>query len=134
MSEYGPHLRAVYAPAAGEPSSRGAVDGVTPPRGRGGSGRFLTERRLPQDGRVGLTIDGRHVDVRVVTLPSVHGESDVLRILDKESIRLELEELGMQQHELERFRRSFRRAHGAVLATGPTGRASRRPCPARCSS
>jgi type IV pilus assembly protein PilB len=81
----------------------------------------ISERRLPQDGRVGLTVEGRHVDVRVVTIPSVHGESVVLRILDKESIRLELDKLGIQEHELQLFRRSFRRAHGAVLATGPTG-------------
>jgi type IV pilus assembly protein PilB len=81
----------------------------------------IAERRLPQDGRVGLTVDGRHVDVRAVTIPSVHGESVVLRILDKESIRLELEKLGFQPHELERFRRAFGRAHGAVLTTGPTG-------------
>jgi type IV pilus assembly protein PilB len=81
----------------------------------------ISERRLPQDGRVGLTIEGRHVDVRVVTLPSVHGESVVLRILDKDSISLDLEELGMQEHELERFRRAFKRAHGGVLSTGPTG-------------
>jgi type IV pilus assembly protein PilB len=81
----------------------------------------ISERRVPQDGRVGLTIEGRHVDVRVVTLPSVHGESVVLRILDKESIKLELGKLGMQDQELVRFRRAFTRAHGAVLATGPTG-------------
>jgi len=81
----------------------------------------ISERRLPQDGRVGLTIDGRHVDVRVVTIPSVHGESVVLRILDKEGIKLELDKLGMQQPELERFRQAFHRSHGAVLATGPTG-------------
>ncbi|MBV9310841.1 MAG: Flp pilus assembly complex ATPase component TadA, partial [Solirubrobacterales bacterium] len=81
----------------------------------------IAERRLPQDGRVGLNIEGRHVDVRVVTIPSVHGESVVLRILDKESIELDLDKLGLQEHELERFRRSFRRSHGAVLATGPTG-------------
>jgi type IV pilus assembly protein PilB len=81
----------------------------------------ISERRLPQDGRVGLTIEGRHVDVRVVTIPSVHGESVVMRILDKESVRLELDRLGMAPHELERFRRAFKRAHGAVLATGPTG-------------
>jgi type IV pilus assembly protein PilB len=81
----------------------------------------ISERRLPQDGRVGLTIEGRHVDVRVVTIPSVHGESVVLRILDKESIRLELDKLGFQEHELQLFRRSFNRAHGAVLAAGPTG-------------
>jgi type IV pilus assembly protein PilB len=81
----------------------------------------ISVRRLPQDGRVGLTVEGRQVDVRVVTLPSVHGETVVLRILDKESIRLELEKLGMAEQELTRFRSSFTRAHGAVLATGPTG-------------
>ncbi len=81
----------------------------------------IAERRLPQDGRVGLTIEGRQVDVRVVTIPSVHGESVVLRILDKESIRLELDRLGMSPPELDRFRRSFHRSHGAVLTTGPTG-------------
>jgi type IV pilus assembly protein PilB len=81
----------------------------------------ISERRIPQDGRVGLTVDGRHVDLRAVTLPSVHGESVVLRILDKSAIRLELEKLGMQPHELDRFRRAYTRAHGAVLTTGPTG-------------
>jgi type IV pilus assembly protein PilB len=81
----------------------------------------ISIRRLPQDGRVGLTVEGRQVDVRVVTLPSVHGETVVLRILDKESIRLELEKLGMAEQELTRFRSSFTRAHGAVLSTGPTG-------------
>jgi type IV pilus assembly protein PilB len=81
----------------------------------------ISERRIPQDGRVGLTVEGRHVDVRVVTLPSVNGESVVLRILDKDNIRLELDKLGMQEHELDRFRKSFNRAHGAVLVTGPTG-------------
>src|SRR5947209_3968089 len=81
----------------------------------------ISERRIPQDGRVGLTVDGRHVDVRVVTLLSVHGESVVLRILDKDNIELDLEKLGVQEQELERFRRAFHRAHGAVLVTGPTG-------------
>ncbi len=81
----------------------------------------ISERRLPQDGRVGLTIEGRHVDLRAVTIPSVHGESVVLRILDKQSIRLDLDWLGIPEHELGVFRRAFGRAHGAVLATGPTG-------------
>jgi type IV pilus assembly protein PilB len=81
----------------------------------------IAERRLPQDGRVGLTIDGRHVDLRVVTIPSVQGESVVLRILDQSAIRLELDHLGFQPQELERFRRTFGRSHGAILATGPTG-------------
>jgi type IV pilus assembly protein PilB len=81
----------------------------------------IAERRIPQDGRVGLTIEGRHVDIRVVTLPSVIGESAVLRILDKDNVDLELGKLGMQEHELQRFRRAFHRAHGCVLVTGPTG-------------
>ncbi len=81
----------------------------------------IAERRIPQDGRVGLTIDGRHVDVRVVTIPSVHGEGVVMRILDKESIRLELDKLGFQEQELTRFRRAFTQAYGCVLTTGPTG-------------
>ena len=68
-----------------------------------------------------MTIDGRHVDVRVVTIPSVHGEGVVMRILDKESIRLELDKLGFQEHELTRFRRAFTQAYGCVLTTGPTG-------------
>jgi len=81
----------------------------------------IAERRIPQDGRVGMTIDGRHVDVRVVTIPSVHGEGVVMRILDKNNVRFELEKLGMQEHELTRFRRAFNRSYGAVLVTGPTG-------------
>src|SRR5207248_5254522 len=64
----------------------------------------ISERRVPQDGRVGLTVEGRHVDLRVVSLPSVIGESVVLRMLDKDNVRLELEGLGMQDQELERFR------------------------------
>ena len=55
----------------------------------------IAERRVPQDGRVGLTIDGHHVDLRVVTLPSVHGESVVMRILDKDSVVMDLDKLGM---------------------------------------
>ena len=81
----------------------------------------ISERRIPQDGRVGLTIDGHHVDLRVVTLPSVHGESVVIRILDKSSIVMELEKLGMAAPERERFERAFHQSFGAVLVTGPTG-------------
>jgi type IV pilus assembly protein PilB len=81
----------------------------------------ISERRVPQDGRVGLTIEGRHVDVRVVTLPSVHGESAVLRILDKEAVIMDLDGLGMQDRERERYEHSFKKSYGAVLATGPTG-------------
>ncbi len=81
----------------------------------------IAERRLPQDGRVGLTVDGRHVDLRIVTLPSVHGESIVMRILDKDSVVMKLEKLGMGDTERERFERAFHETHGAVLVTGPTG-------------
>jgi type IV pilus assembly protein PilB len=81
----------------------------------------IAERRLPQDGRVGLSVDARHVDLRVVTLPSVHGESIVLRVLDKEAVVVELDKLGMADHERERFERAFGETHGAVLVTGPTG-------------
>ena len=81
----------------------------------------IAERRLPQDGRVGLTVDGRHVDLRVVTLPSVHGEAIVMRILDKDSVVVELDKLGMAEPERERFERAFNETHGAVLVTGPTG-------------
>jgi type IV pilus assembly protein PilB len=81
----------------------------------------ISERRLPQDGRVSLTVDGRHIDLRVVTLPSVHGESIVMRILDKDSVVMKLEKLGMADAERERFERAFHETHGAVLVTGPTG-------------
>ncbi|HWY18997.1 MAG TPA: ATPase, T2SS/T4P/T4SS family [Solirubrobacteraceae bacterium] len=81
----------------------------------------IAERRLPQDGRVGLAVEGRHVDLRVVTLPSVHGEAVVLRVLDKDSVVVELDKLGMAAPERERFERAFHETHGAVLVTGPTG-------------
>jgi type IV pilus assembly protein PilB len=81
----------------------------------------IAERRLPQDGRVGLTVDGHHVDLRAVTLPSVHGESVVLRVLDKSSVVMELDKLGMSTHDRARFERAFHESHGAVLVTGPTG-------------
>jgi type IV pilus assembly protein PilB len=81
----------------------------------------IAEKRLPQDGRVGLVIDGRHVDLRVVTLPSVHGESVVMRVLDKASVVVKLDKLGMADPERERFERACHETHGAVLVTGPTG-------------
>jgi type IV pilus assembly protein PilB len=81
----------------------------------------ISEKRVPQDGRFGLTVEGRRVDIRVATLPLVNGEGVVLRILDK-GVRVEgLESLGMQRNELERFTRSVKRPNGTVLVTGPTG-------------
>ena len=81
----------------------------------------IAERRLPQDGRVGLHVEGHHIDVRVVTLPSVHGESVVMRILDKSSVTIGLEKLGMEDEERRRYEDAISRSFGAVLATGPTG-------------
>jgi type IV pilus assembly protein PilB len=81
----------------------------------------ISEKRLPQDGRFALTVDGRRVDIRVVTLPLVHGEAVVLRILDKGVVVQGLESLGMQQAELDRFTRAVNKPNGAVLVTGPTG-------------
>jgi type IV pilus assembly protein PilB len=81
----------------------------------------IAEKRLPQDGRIGLVVDGRHVDLRVVTLPSVHGEGIVMRVLDKSNVVVDLDKLGMSDAERERFEKSCRETHGAVLVTGPTG-------------
>jgi type IV pilus assembly protein PilB len=81
----------------------------------------IAERRVPQDGRVGLTVDGHRVDLRVVTVPTVRGEGVVMRILDKQAVVMDLAELGMAQSELSRFHRAYTQSHGAVLVTGPTG-------------
>ncbi len=82
----------------------------------------ISERRVPQDGRVGLQVDGKHVDLRVVTLPSVHGESVVIRVLDQDGgVELDLDALGFLAADKERFERAIRQPYGAVLVTGPTG-------------
>ncbi|MBS1714234.1 MAG: Flp pilus assembly complex ATPase component TadA [Armatimonadetes bacterium] len=81
----------------------------------------IAERRLPQDGRIKLTIAGRAVDVRVSIVPTVFGERAVMRILDKGTAMLGLEELGMQPDVLEKFRRLISIPYGIILATGPTG-------------
>ena len=81
----------------------------------------IAERRLPQDGRIRLRLQDRQVDVRVSTLPTLHGESIVLRLLDAEAGRVDLEHLGMSATTLARFADVITRPHGIVLATGPTG-------------
>jgi len=81
----------------------------------------IAERRMPQDGRVGLAVDGRHIDLRVVTLPSVHGEAIVMRVLDKESVVTSLDKLGFSDTDRKRFEHACHETHGAVLVTGPTG-------------
>ena len=81
----------------------------------------IAERRVPQDGRIGLGVDGRHVDLRVATLPVVRGESIVMRILDKEAVVMDLDVLGMSEHDRKRFNDALHSTHGAILVTGPTG-------------
>jgi type IV pilus assembly protein PilB len=81
----------------------------------------ISERRVPQDGRFALTVEGRRVDIRVVTLPLVHGEGVVMRILDKGAAVQGLESLGMPAAELTRFTDAVNRPNGTVLVTGPTG-------------
>ena len=81
----------------------------------------ISEKRVPQDGRFALQLDGRRVDIRVVTLPLVNGEGVVMRILDKGAVVGGLDSLGMQPGEQERFQAAINRPNGAVLVTGPTG-------------
>src|ERR687895_344248 len=81
----------------------------------------IAERRVPQDGRVGLTVEGHAIDTRVVTMPRVDGEGIVMRILDKSQALIGLDSLGMSETSAELFEESFRRSYGAVLVTGPTG-------------
>jgi general secretion pathway protein E len=81
----------------------------------------IAERRLPQDGRIKLRIQGKEIDLRVSTVPIMHGESVVMRILDKSSTALDFETLGFDPRVLERFQRVLMQPHGIVLVTGPTG-------------
>ena len=81
----------------------------------------IAERRIPQDGRMSLTVGGKPIDLRVATLPTVHGEKVVMRILDKNQALLTLEDQGFLPDTLERYERSFRKPYGTILVTGPTG-------------
>jgi general secretion pathway protein E len=81
----------------------------------------IAEKRLPQDGRIGLRIAGRPVDVRVSTIPAGHGERVVLRLLDKQAGRLDLVQLGMDSDSRARLEAMIARPHGILLVTGPTG-------------
>jgi type IV pilus assembly protein PilB len=81
----------------------------------------IAERRVPQDGRVSLTVEGHPIDLRVVTMPTNLGEGIVMRILDKEQVLLTLDTLGMREDVLARFESGFRQSYGCVLVTGPTG-------------
>jgi type IV pilus assembly protein PilB len=81
----------------------------------------IAERRLPQDGRIRVTVLGRTLDLRVSTCPTPHGEKTVLRILDVRSIKVPLNELGFSTDVLQQWRLEMARPHGIVLVTGPTG-------------
>jgi type IV pilus assembly protein PilB len=81
----------------------------------------IAEKRVPQDGRVSVTVEDRRVDLRVTTLPTQRGEGATIRILDKENAQRTLDELGMDGSARERFEGAFQQAYGAVLVTGPTG-------------
>ncbi len=81
----------------------------------------IAEKRIPQDGRISLKVAGRSVDVRVSTLPSGHGERIVLRLLDKQAGRLNVEHLGMSSMDAGRLSELLKNPHGIILVTGPTG-------------
>jgi type IV pilus assembly protein PilB len=85
------------------------------------SGVDIAEKRKPQDGRIGITVGGRDIDVRVSFLPATHGESVVMRLLDRETGLVSLTQLGFEGADNERFRKIIRRPNGIVLVTGPTG-------------
>ena len=104
MAEHPPHLA---APLVSRLKIMGSLD--------------IAEKRKPQDGRIGLVIDGRDIDVRASILPSNHGESIVLRLLDRTANLIGLRELGFDEDDRRWFQRVIRRPHGIVLVTGPTG-------------
>jgi general secretion pathway protein E len=81
----------------------------------------IAERRLPQDGRIRLLVGDREIDLRVSTIPILHGESIVMRILDKESIVIDLDALGFMPDTLRDFNQLIKRPNGIILVTGPTG-------------
>ncbi|MDR4498601.1 MAG: Flp pilus assembly complex ATPase component TadA [Candidatus Scalindua sp.] len=81
----------------------------------------IAEKRLPQDGHAHVTIRGHQVDIRISTLPTKHGESIVLRILDKNSVSLDLTQLGLNYQDLNTIKQLMKRTYGIILVTGPTG-------------
>jgi type IV pilus assembly protein PilB len=81
----------------------------------------IAERRLPQDGRISLTVQGNPVDLRVSVLPTMFGESVVLRVLDRSQVSFDVEKLGFQQPDLKVFRQLINKPNGIIIVTGPTG-------------
>ena len=82
----------------------------------------IAEKRVPQDGRIPMKVGDKDIDIRLSTLPTVHGEKAVMRLLDKSSVLLGLEELGFSKNILDVFRKIITRPYGLILVTGPTGR------------
>ena len=92
----------------------------------------IAERRVPQDGRIGLMVGGKPIDMRVASLPTVYGEKIVIRLLDRSNVMLRLEDLGFAEKALARYKKSFTKPYGAILVTGPDrARASPPPCTPR---
>ena len=85
------------------------------------AGLNIAEKRLPQDGRIGIKIAGRDVDIRVSVIPTAHGERVVLRLLDKSTSLLDLDEIGLRPGERQTMLQLIQMSHGIVLVTGPTG-------------
>jgi type IV pilus assembly protein PilB len=81
----------------------------------------IAERRLPQDGRIELTVGGAPVDLRVSVLPTMHGESVVMRVLDRSNVKLSIDRVGLRADDLEVFKRLINKPNGIVIVTGPTG-------------
>ena len=81
----------------------------------------IAERRLPQDGRIMMRVKGHELDLRVSTLPTIHGEGVVMRVLDRESISLSLDDMGFSDDTLHQYQSLFNKPHGVLLLTGPTG-------------
>ena len=85
------------------------------------AGLDISEKRLPQDGRINLSTDTEDFDIRVSSLPTLHGEKLVLRILSKNNLTVQLENLGFTGEELETYKRAVQKPNGIMLISGPTG-------------
>ena len=81
----------------------------------------IAERRLPQDGRIMMRVKGHELDLRVSSLPTVHGECVVMRVLDRQSVQLNIEDMGFSPQILKHYLSLLSRPHGVLLLTGPTG-------------
>jgi len=81
----------------------------------------IAERRMPQDGRIPLTVNAQPVDLRISVLPTMFGESIVMRVLDRSQVSLDVEKLGMRDDEVRQFRQLIHKPHGIIIVTGPTG-------------